>query len=489
MLYSFKLAYLNIVEQTEEQIKFDLMSFAALFQKRIFLAGEGKLTILYVSNSLINCFVEGDIAESSEKAFEMIFAHRINFILSDLNMVNYGCSRIIVSQELFSPMVNLFYKKFSVAIPLDKKYFTYDLFKGEPASGSYITFSNNIEYPKSVVEIKKDGDSFLNALTNNFELLEKELLIALHGMVLIETSKESFTIAFKDAMFSPGFLESKETFFKALLNKYLSGNHYFVSKIGQTQSIYNFRYESQITRNRLVLETLGFIDQDIPEEFMCRLTAQIMSLPVKIDDVYVDQKILDVQRSMCSENPFNRQPIPITTVFSVDEELKRKIDEFVNLKLMLLFTGKVDDIVVKNISLQAAINSPYAQAGVERARLMQKLIVIIGIETKAFDPLLRAVRDGLYGKALRCACTGTTDKAYLVIEALLEKAIILKIDINEADTNKKMTALHHAAKNCKNDDTKIYDLLVRHGANESSEDINKVTPSSLMVGKTRCTVS
>ncbi len=74
-----------------------------------------------------------------------------------------------------------------------------------------------------------------------------------------------------------------------------------------------------------------------------------------------------------------------------------------------------------------------------------------------------------FSRALRMACTGTGEKAYLVVKRLLDEKHILLIQVNEQAGAGNKAAIHYALEK---GDERIINLLLEHGADRALEDAN-----------------
>ena len=103
---------------------------------------------------------------------------------------------------------------------------------------------------------------------------------------------------------------------------------------------------------------------------------------------------------------------------------------------------------------------------------------IVNQKSDSFSPFLAAVEAKNYSQALRRACTGTAPQVPQLIEILLSYKEQLHININEQAGPAQRAAIHYAAikKN-----QAAYDLLVRHGADDSIPDANGLTAADYLV--------
>ena len=88
---------------------------------------------------------------------------------------------------------------------------------------------------------------------------------------------------------------------------------------------------SQISENnKNLMEKLG----EIPDEFSCPITCDIMSEPVKLptSGMVVDKKTIKQHLLNDEIDPFNRKPLKFEMVIP-QVELKKKIDNWVKMKL------------------------------------------------------------------------------------------------------------------------------------------------------------
>jgi hypothetical protein len=92
-----------------------------------------------------------------------------------------------------------------------------------------------------------------------------------------------------------------------------------------------------------------------------------------------------------------------------------------------------------------------------------------------------SLNGNLYAQALRRLCSTKNQKAYPALEVLLSHKNLLLIDINEQAGEKKLSAIHYAAKN---QNKPMYDLLVKHGARTDLPDANGYTAEDYMYNKT-----
>lgn len=101
-------------------------------------------------------------------------------------------------------------------------------------------------------------------------------------------------------------------------------------KLGQMENLINKLIELQNTR-----EEMKKLMEDLPEEFTCSLTAEMMKDPVKLPNSHsvVDRKSIK-QHIMLNGNsdPFSRQALQLEEVIEMPE-LKAKIQDWYNKKI------------------------------------------------------------------------------------------------------------------------------------------------------------
>jgi hypothetical protein len=102
-------------------------------------------------------------------------------------------------------------------------------------------------------------------------------------------------------------------------------------------------------------------------------------------------------------------------------------------------------------------SSPLHVAGNAHQFLLKTLHTVFGEKITIIKPIMDAIANKEYARALRGACTLKSQQAVLVVKALLAFANKVPFNTNEPAGAKMLTAAHHAAINNRVD---LYDLIL-----------------------------
>ena len=123
--------------------------------------------------------------------------------------------------------------------------------------------------------------------------------------------------------------------------------------------------------------------------------------------------------------------------------------------------------------------SPVTARGDAHVSLLSNVSRVIQGQESEFKPVMDALNDNQYSRALRRICTSTSPLAYKVANELLKRKEILGLNLNDvAKTDKDQnSALHWTAiKNNK----KLFDLLVGHQADETLKNAHGKVPADYL---------
>ena len=185
--------------------------------------------------------------------------------------------------------------------------------------------------------LTEDGNKFVNSLRN-------ASMIIIGGQVSIKIEKaelagKSFIVmASIPGQVSPASQENIFQTFENMFNqilkaKALEEDYKIVSTDIANQAIMFEVSRNHTTLNQMLFDKAGF-NGDLPEEFKCKLSNQVMDEPVTLPSgVVVELAIIMIA--------YNRNPVdPYTTcpfdpeLIEINEEIKNKIEDFMVLQVL-----------------------------------------------------------------------------------------------------------------------------------------------------------
>jgi hypothetical protein len=204
---------------------------------------------------------------------------------------------------------------------------------------------------KIIVSVKPDRNMSLfnnNRLSVDGNKFVKSLggasIITVNGLVTVKIEKaelagKSFIVmASVPGQVSPATQANIFEVFEKMFNNILSAMElaadYMIGTVNIANNLAMFDISrNHTTLNQMLLDKAGF-KNDLPEEFLCKLSGQMMDEPVTLPGgVVVELEIIMIAYNRNPVDPFTGLPFN-PELLEVNEEVKNKIDDFLVLNVL-----------------------------------------------------------------------------------------------------------------------------------------------------------
>jgi tetratricopeptide (TPR) repeat protein len=281
------------------------------------------------------------------------------------------------------------------------------------------------------------------------------------------------------------YLKDAQTYFENSLQ--LNGDHDTHIRVRYIQFLLNSKKTDSLQEAIKILSAVINLNKNGNEKNQC---VRYEMIERSILDIYMQQLIDDentiiIRTNLLAHYLLIHVYLRMNRVKDAEQifDIFRKQKEF----LMEIHRYEKSDIEDKNkevrcldlhiSSSQVAINSskiqPYNQA---HDQLLFTVIETSGTRDD-IKPIINAIQDKKYAKALRIASTATGDDILKLVTILIKFKKKLNININEQAGEKHLAAIHYAALR---GNQSLYDLLVEHSADVNLKDKDNKTAEEYM---------
>ncbi len=286
----------------------------------------------------------------------------------------------------------------------------------------------------------------------------RDFSIIFRGMCALETDEKNFIVRELTAILHEMGL-SKVIFINVLEVQSLADDIVFTSKI----------YESELTSSQRLVEVCQTKSDDIPEEYICAISSQLMDEPVYFKgnpEVKFDYNKIRfwLYKQSVPHHPHTRVRVMDSDVIH-DFELKVKINAFKSELIYNVYVNKHK--CSQQLSGLSDPDSPVMRMGIAHEQLENRLNFLVK-NKDSYPGLFEAIKLRRYSQALRRACTcDDYNLAFKISSTILDYDRVLSININEQVGNDNRAAIHYAMKKT---NLPLVKFLVCKGADTTLKD-------------------